>query len=67
MPERRLISFEELSESCEHSGSHGAGQYCYHPQSEYGADIRCMAENCPIWARLEREGTDEERPCQSDD
>jgi hypothetical protein len=54
MPERRLISFEALRADCEHYWwSLAAGQHCCHSR-RWSDDIRCMAENCPIWARLER-------------
>jgi hypothetical protein len=54
MPERRLISFEALRADCEHYWWNlAAGPHCFHPRRRRD-DIRCMAENCPIWAQLAR-------------
>jgi hypothetical protein len=56
MPERRMISFEEMRENCEWV----VGKWCGSPERSSRDDIRCMAENCPIWAQLEKADVCEE-------
>jgi predicted Rdx family selenoprotein len=56
MPERRLISFEELRENC----GLNVDCVCVHPDNDGYGDITCSRDTCSIWARLEKADVCEE-------